>query len=198
MMRKANSSLDCLVSDDKVNMGTVEVQDIMDILNSACAESGNCDTNEQGADGQIIGSGRGGEVVDITVNVTPGGSYGMYRFISSYVGKESWIHNGLLDTLHAALDAAVECEEVTHSDDCVGSGLGSYCPPNEITVNQCKLPNFIAINYQDKDAADAAPPFIEAKLNLEVDSSGYCETFTTVGSSIAGEFKFLSFEQYRM
>ncbi|KAI1359127.1 hypothetical protein F5Y08DRAFT_344973 [Xylaria arbuscula] len=169
----ANGQLIMTFSDEKTNMGTVSVQDIMDILNGACSETGNCDTNEGDVDGQIIDGGRGGEVLDITVTVTPGGAF------------PTWIHNGLLETLHAALDAAAECEEVTHTDDCVGTGL-AYCPEHKITVNQCKLPKYFAVNYQAEDASNAAPPFIEAKLGLEVESNGFCAAFATIGGAIAG------------
>ncbi|KAI0860478.1 hypothetical protein F4860DRAFT_221366 [Xylaria cubensis] len=155
-------------------MGTVKVQDIIDILSGACSEQGNCNTNEGSIDGQIVNGGRGGEVKDITVVVTPGGDY------------PTWIHNGLLETLLDALDKAVECQEVTNISDCVGSGLGAYCPEHKITVNQCKLPKYFAVNYQADDASHAAPPFIEAKLDLEVAESGFCAKFTTIGSAIAG------------
>ncbi|KAI0187212.1 hypothetical protein EV127DRAFT_410558 [Xylaria flabelliformis] len=129
-----NGQLVITFSDDKVNMGTVKVQDIIDILSKA-----------------------------------------------SLMGR-----SGLLETLLDALDKAVECQEVTNISDCVGSGLGAYCPEHKTTVNQCKLPKYFAVNYQADDASHAAPPFIEAKLDLEVAESGFCAKFTTIGSAIAG------------
>jgi hypothetical protein len=55
------------------------------------------------------------------------------------------------------------------------------------TVNECKVPAYWAINYQAKDAHNAAPPNLGAKIEYKIDSTGFCSTFTTVGGAVAGE-----------
>ena len=49
------------------------------------------------------------------------------------------------------------------------------------------MPQYWGINYQAPDLGNAAPPFIGADMSIESDSDGFCSTFTTVGSAVAGE-----------
>ena len=53
------------------------------------------------------------------------------------------------------------------------------------------VPDYWGINYQEEGGDDdAAPPFIGVDLKLEVEGKGFCETFTTVGSAVAGKLLF--------
>ncbi|KAI1175011.1 hypothetical protein F4777DRAFT_579458 [Nemania sp. FL0916] len=160
-------------SDTLVPLGTVSVDNAFDALNKACSEEGTCDTNDVPISGQFIDGGMEGKVEDITVTITPNGAY------------PTWIHNGLLDTLYAAVKAVAQCEDVTRTTYCPGNPM-SYCPDQEITVNECKVPAYWSINYQAKDAANAAPPNIGTKVAYAVDSNGFCSTFTTIGNAVAG------------
>jgi hypothetical protein len=87
----------------------------MDNLASACATTGLCDTNSIDITGyQLVNGGLGGEVDDETVTLTPNGAY------------PSWIHNGLLDALRAAVKAAATCSDVTNTPVCPNPAV--YCP----------------------------------------------------------------------
>jgi hypothetical protein len=66
---------------------------MFDNIAGACHESGQCETNDIEMDGQLIEPGRGGEVKDIKVILEPDGEY------------PTWIRNGLVDTLRAAVKA---------------------------------------------------------------------------------------------
>jgi hypothetical protein len=57
-----------------------------------------------------------------------------------------------------------------------------------ITVNECVVPQYWGINYQDPKAATSAPPFIGADLTIVLDEGGFCSTLTTVLGAVAGKF----------
>lgn len=140
-------------------------------LGDACATTGTCDTNPRTIDGQLIGAGLGGNVEDITVTLEPIGLYPV------------WIRNGLLDILHASVLEVAKCEDIHHQPTCPNPAV--YCPAEPITVNECVVPKFWGINYQAGNP-DNAPPQITTSVDLSINESGFCETFTTIGSAVAG------------
>lgn len=68
----------------------------------------------------------------------------------------------------------------------------SPTPAEPFTVKQCTVPQYWGINFQPPDLGDAAPQFIGADMEIVLDSDGFCETFTTIGSAIAGRFALIS------
>lgn len=137
-------------------------------LADACATSGQCDTNTQTLQGQLVEDGNG-SVDDITVSINPEGAYPV------------WIRNGLIDVLHAALAKVADCKDVTNTPTCPNPM--SYCPAEPFTVNECTVPRFWGINYQADP--DSAPPFINTNVDMKVNDDGFCSTFTTIGGGIA-------------
>lgn len=55
------------------------------------------------------------------------------------------------------------------------------------TINECVVPRYWGINYQAPDSNNAAPPNIQADMEVKKDGDGFCDTFTTVGGAVAGE-----------
>ena len=194
-----NADTRASVSDQTIKLGTIKISDIMDSLGHACKDEGLCDTSAIDIKGQLIEAGAEGEIDDETLTINPFGSY------------PTWIHNGLLETLSAAVQAVAKCEDVTQWSGC--ASVMAYCPrksffpksqkkstegnyslipfnhpANKITVNECTVPQYWGINYQAADSSNAAPPSIEADMSIVVDKGGFCDTFTTVGNAVAGKF----------
>jgi hypothetical protein len=48
------------------------------------------------------------------------------------------------------------------------------------------MPQFVGISYQDPNAGTAAPSNMEFNVAIETASDGFCSTFTTIGSAVAG------------
>ncbi|KAK7182254.1 hypothetical protein DPSP01_006972 [Paraphaeosphaeria sporulosa] len=167
-----NGNIKITFSDETVKIGTVKIDEIIAGLSKACSTQGQCDTSTIDFQGQLIAAGRGSSVDDITVHVEPSGAY------------PTWIHNGLIDGLAAAVKAVAECEDITNTPTCPNPAV--YCPAEPITVNECTVPQYWGINYQDKDAANAAPPFIGSDLTIEVDNGGFCGKLLTSMSAVAG------------
>lgn len=157
-------------SDETIQIGTVTIDDIVGQLGDACATTGQCDTSTRTLDGQLIAAGRGSSVEDITVSIDPSGAYPV------------WIRNGLIDILKATVKEVAKCEDITNTPTCPNPAV--FCPAEPFTVNECTVPKYWGVNYQAD--ADAAPPFIGADLDMKINDSGFCETFTTIGSAVAG------------
>ena len=103
------------VSDQTVKLGTIPISVIMSSMGSACSTQGLCDTTPIDITGyQLIDGGLGGSVYDETLTITPSGDY------------PTWIHNGLLEALQAAIGAAKKCSQVTNTPTCPDPE--SYCP----------------------------------------------------------------------
>jgi hypothetical protein len=119
-----------------------------------------------------VAGGLGGSVDDITVHVDPSGAY------------PTWIHNGLIDGLSAAVKAIAKCEDVTNTPTCPNPAV--YCPAEPFTVTECTVPQYWGINYQAPDSSNAAPPFIGSDLTMEIDGGGFCSTLLTSLSAVAG------------
>jgi hypothetical protein len=106
------------------------------------------------------------------VHVDPSGAY------------PTWIHNALIDSLAAAVKVIAKCEDVRQTPTCPNPA--TYCPAEPYTVNECTVPQYWGINYQDKNAANAAPPFIGSDLQVEIDEGGFCTTLLTSLGAVAG------------
>ncbi|KAI3324079.1 hypothetical protein HD806DRAFT_543494 [Xylariaceae sp. AK1471] len=158
-------------SDDTIKLGTVGIDDIINNLYTTCSTAGTCDTGDVALNGQLISSGLGGEIQDITITIHPDGAY------------PTWIHNALLDALSAAVKAVAQCADVTNSPTCPTTM--AYCPSEPFTVNECVVPRYWSVNYQPSDL-NGAPPFIQADMTFETDDIGFCDTLVTVGGAVAG------------
>lgn len=65
------------------------------------------------------------------------------------------------------------------------------CSAQPFTVNECTVPQFWGVNYQDPTATTDAPSYMELTLDVAVDTgSGFCSTFATVGSAVAGKYSY--------
>jgi hypothetical protein len=102
------------VSDQTIKLGTISIDTIVDNLAAACSTQGQCDTSAINLKGQLVAAGTGAEVDDETLTVNPSGDY------------PTWIHNGLLDALRAAVKAVAVCQDVTNTPNCGFSPY--YCP----------------------------------------------------------------------
>lgn len=103
-----------LVSDQTIKLGTISIDAIVGQLAAVCSTQGQCDTSPFQLTGQLIAAGLGGTVEDETLTVNPSGSY------------PTWIHNGLIDALGAAVKAVAKCEQVTQTSACANPM--AYCP----------------------------------------------------------------------
>jgi hypothetical protein len=81
-------------------------------LYDACHETGQCETNEITLDGWWQASGLNGEMGPITVTMGPSGAY------------PTWIRNGLVDTLKAAVVAGAKCGDSHNTQGCQGGDKG--------------------------------------------------------------------------
>ncbi|KAF2733262.1 hypothetical protein EJ04DRAFT_605937 [Polyplosphaeria fusca] len=167
-----NGNIKITFSDEKVDLGTVKIDDIISGLASACSTQGQCDTSIFELKGQLIGGGLGGSVDSLTASIGPSGAY------------PTWIRNGLVDTLGAAVKSIAECRDTTQTPTCPNPAV--YCPAEPYTVTQCVVPAYWGINYQAPDSANAAPPFIGADVAVEIDEGGFCGTLTTALGAVAG------------
>ena len=101
------------VSDQTVELGDIAIDKIIDELAKACSTQGQCDTSSIEIKGSWIPQGWG-DTVGETLTVNPSGSY------------PTWIHNGLIDALHAAVKEIATCKDVTHQSPCPNPM--AYCP----------------------------------------------------------------------
>lgn len=99
------------VSKETVTLGTIKIDDIASKLYEVCHESGQCETNDIKMDGQLL-STDSAENIELTLG--PDGSY------------PTWIRNGLVDALIAAVHAIAKCEDTTHKPTCPNPMV--YCP----------------------------------------------------------------------
>ena len=201
------------VSDQKIKLGTITMDEIVDEIAKACHTEGQCDTSPIDIKGYEIRQDLRGDAFPEILTVNPSGSY------------PTWIHNGLIDALRVAVKAMAECHDVTIQPMCLVPL--SFCPcmyislflvcsknqkknqkknkywscwhfhsfisAEETTKVECTVPQYWGINYQPPDLGNAAPPFIGADMDIAFDDNGACELFTTVGSAIAGRFLFFLF-----
>lgn len=94
-----------------MTLGTIKIDDVAGKLAEACHESGQCETNDIEMDGQIISTDT---VNNIKLTLGPDGAY------------PTWIRNGLLDALFAAVKEIAKCEDTTHKPTCPNPMV--FCP----------------------------------------------------------------------
>ncbi|PGH16235.1 hypothetical protein AJ80_05258 [Polytolypa hystricis UAMH7299] len=165
-------NLNIIFSDDVVNIGDIKIDDVMKKLDAACYTEGVCNTRPFELKGQIHSKGLGSTSNNIKLIVNPDGAY------------PTWIHNGLLQALHAAVKKVAKCKNITSRPKC--SFTQGYCPHKPFTTNQCKVPKFWGINFQHPKEKDAAPPAITADMDVKVDHGGFCTELFTSLSAVAG------------
>ncbi|ORY15232.1 hypothetical protein BCR34DRAFT_585137 [Clohesyomyces aquaticus] len=156
-------------SDETIKLGTIKIDEIMDNIGRVCSTQGQCDSTTIDLKGQLISTD---EVISETLSISPDGAY------------PTWIHNGLVDGLRAAVHAVAKCEDTTHKPSCGFSPY--YCPAKPFTVNQCVIPRYIGINYQAPDCGNCAPPNIGARLEMKLDEGGFCKTLLESAGTVAG------------
>ncbi|KAF2711938.1 hypothetical protein K504DRAFT_428853 [Pleomassaria siparia CBS 279.74] len=164
-----NGNLKLTFSKETVTLGTITIDDVASQLGQACHESGQCETSEISIKGQLLSSST---VNNIVLTLGPSGAY------------PTWIRNGLLDSMYAAVKAIAKCEETTHTSTCANPMV--YCPQHKITVTQCKVPKYWGVNYQDPNEATSAPPAIGTNLEVELVDDGICEAAMTSLGAVAG------------
>lgn len=130
-------------------------------IGEACHETGLCESNEISLDSQLFGSDT---VEGLTVKLGPQGAY------------PTWIRNGLLDALKAAVLEVAVCEDTKHTQSCGFSS--TYCPNSGTkTYTQCEVPAYWGINYQVPEEANASPPWLSLDLTVEKAGGGeICES----------------------
>lgn len=141
-------------------------------LYDVCHEAGQCETQPQTFDGWWQADGPNGDMGPITVTMDPSGAY------------PTWIRNGLVDALRAAVAAGARCGDSTNVQLCQGGDKG--CQPVRTVAHQCEVPAYWGINYQAPSAADAAPPNIGVDVSMELVDSGVCDDIMSDLGAVAG------------
>ncbi|KAF2498238.1 hypothetical protein BU16DRAFT_570799 [Lophium mytilinum] len=167
-----NGNIKLTFSHDTVKLGDVDINAMFDALTGACHESGQCDTSPLTFDGWWQASGLNGEMGPIVVTMDPSGAY------------PTWIRNGLVDTLRAAVLAAANCGNSVNTQGCGGDEKG--CQLTKTTAWQCEIPKYVGINFQDPKAANAAPPNIGADITMELVDSDICAQILGGMGAVAG------------
>ncbi|CAG8961308.1 hypothetical protein HYFRA_00013769 [Hymenoscyphus fraxineus] len=156
-------------SDQTVPLGTAPVNTVFDAFAKTCATSGLCNTSPVDITGYSLWSqGRNpSSNTGITITIVPGGVY------------PTWVHNGLLDGLKAAVQKAAVCKDVTYT---YPSDVDRHSNSSPRTVNQCTIPQFVGITWQSGDAIY----FMEFASKTTPNADGFCSTFTTLSGAVAG------------
>ncbi|KAF2111832.1 hypothetical protein BDV96DRAFT_634595 [Lophiotrema nucula] len=174
----SNGNINIFFGKDSVNLGDRIIDDIHNQLASVCHEHGSCDTND------VIFTTAAWAQRDYepgTITIQPDGEY------------PTWIRNGLLDTLMAAVKAIAKCES--------GVYIGPQCMirpcdlPEHTPYTQCTVPNYWGINYQGPDTCSGcAPPFMNFAVSMETVDDKLCEELlgaanglSTIAGSVTGE-----------
>lgn len=155
-----------------MKIGDVKLADMFSKLYEVCHESGQCETTDQTFDGWWQADGANGDMGPITVTMTPEGAY------------PTWIRNGLVDALKAAVVAGAKCGDSINTQLCEGGDKG--CSPTKTTAYQCEVPRYWGINFQDPSASNAAPPNIGVDVKMDLVDSGACADMMTGLSAVAG------------
>lgn len=160
-------------SKETVKIGDVSLDEMTTKLFDVCHTTGLCETNEIEYKGRYFVQGIG-KNEDITVKLGPHGSY------------PTWIRNGLVDTLKAAVMAGAKCEEVTNyqANQCFGNR--GECTFDKATGVMCEVPKFWGVTWAHFDEHNAAPPFISVDVEMESSSKQVCEDMMTMIKEIAG------------
>ncbi|KAF2847365.1 hypothetical protein T440DRAFT_471078 [Plenodomus tracheiphilus IPT5] len=99
----------------------------------------------------------------------------------------TWIRNGLIDALAAAVKTIAKCEDGTYTNTCPGTTAMAWCPRKETQFTNCEVPKFWGINFQDPKEANAAPPALAMDVAVEKKGDGgVCEDTMTGLGAVAG------------
>lgn len=140
---------------------------------NVCHESGQCETNEFELKSMRFSKT---DAKALKVTLDPFGSY------------PTWIRNGLVDSLRAATKAVAVCTPGTYTNTCKGVTAMAWCPRKKTEFVNCEIPEYLGINYQAPEVANAAPPSMGMDVKSEVEGLGDgCEDAMTALGAIAGE-----------
>ncbi|KAF1943690.1 hypothetical protein EJ02DRAFT_421116 [Clathrospora elynae] len=158
-------------SNEDVDIGGLSSDEIIGAVAPICHESGQCETNDVKLN-TFIYSANTANTLEVTIG--PDGSY------------PTWIRNGLLDTLAAAVRTMAKCENGTYTDRCRGTNAMAYCPDTEVPYTNCKVPKYWGINYQSADSVNAAPPNLGMDIESKEGGDGLCQGMLTGLGAVAG------------
>jgi len=144
----------------------------MAALAPICHESGQCETNTIDLKALLYSPSR---VDAIKVSLGPDGAY------------PTWIRNGLLDALGAAVRTLAKCSTGTYVDRCHGTTAMGWCPQKETQYTNCEVPRYWGINYQSPRNPDGAPPNMSVHVSIEKEGDGgLCEGVMEGLGAVAG------------
>ncbi|KAI8931333.1 hypothetical protein NX059_011674 [Plenodomus lindquistii] len=168
----SNGNLKLTFSSETIKIGGLPLDDVISQLYTVCHESGQCETNDIELKSMLMSS-EGADALKITLG--PDGTY------------PTWIRNGLVDALGAAIKAVAKCETGTYTNKCFGSTAMAYCQQRKTQYTNCEVPKYWGVNYQDPNEANAAPPAIGLDIAAEKDSdSAVCEDVMDGLGGVAG------------
>lgn len=87
--------------------------------------------------------------------------------------------------LYASVTAIAECEDVRVVSQC--EDATQICTLEPYTIEQCLVPQYWGVSFQDPDESNAAPPFIGADMSVETGDDGFCGDLTSAAGAVAGE-----------
>lgn len=169
-------------------MGDLEIDEMFDKFLDVCHDSSMCETTDIEFDSWWMEPGMDANFGPIKVIMGPHGLY------------PTWIRNGLVYTLKAALKAGARCGEVTNWQTCHGGDKGCHSKsrlqviylgnremvdtksPVILTViavesfksYQCEIPKFWGISYHDANEGNAAPPGLSTDIRTKPANSELC------------------------
>jgi hypothetical protein len=109
----------------------LSIDDIMSEMGHACQSEGQCDTTDIEKEAQLMSASN---VLDIKVTIGPHGAY------------PTWIRNGLLDTMGAAIRSVAQCTPGTYTNTCPGVTAMAYCPRKKTQFVNCEVRTIFSLS----------------------------------------------------
>ncbi|KAF1934940.1 hypothetical protein EJ02DRAFT_362609 [Clathrospora elynae] len=166
-----NGNIKLTFSNEDVDIGSLSTDNIIAAIGPICHESGQCETNDIELNTLKYYTD---SFNTLKVTIGPDGSY------------PTWIRNGLIDTLAAAVRTMAKCESGTYTDHCMSNTAMAYCPGRQTPFTNCKVPKYWGINYQSADSANAAPPNLGMNIESKEGGDGICQGMLTGLGAVAG------------
>ena len=144
-------------------------------VSNICATSGQCIDTDSFSTSVTYATPGANEVSYETLAMTATGTY------------PSWIHNGLVEGLQAAMSAqgVITSSIVTYMVSIVPlTHDGALSKPESCQVAQA--PNFIGFGVYS--ALNTLEATIEASIALQTQTNGFCTTMSSIAGAIAGAF----------